>query len=86
MFQAEVSHTDAINPNASWRLRVAESGCVYSFRGPYGEAMPPQVHTNAPWIDEVWQMVSVDPKNSPTQPYFIHQAGSVVPRANDSRG
>jgi len=50
---------------------------MYSFRGAYGEAMPPQYHVNAEWIDEVTQGVSVClPKNNdPSNPYFIHQAG-----------
>jgi len=45
-------------------------------KGAYSEAVPPQSHHNAPFIDEVWQIVSVNRgKNSKTNPNFIHQAG-----------
>lgn len=41
-----------------------------------GETVPPQNHDKAPWVDEVWQSVSVDQNlNGPGAPYFIHQAG-----------
>ena len=78
LFAGVVGHHDA-NSNRSWELRVGRGGNVYSFRGAYGEAMPPQYHTNAPWIDEVWQMVAVDQtQNDPSngRRYFIHQAGA----------
>ena len=34
-------------------------------------------HSYAPWVDEVWQLVSVDGSihNPPDSSYFIHQAG-----------
>ncbi len=48
-----------------WNLGVGRAGIIYSFIGPYGEGVPPQVHGSgdfnlAPWIDEVWQIVSVN--------------------------
>lgn len=50
---------------------------MYSFVGAYGESVPPQFHKDAPFVDEVWQSVSVGPLNDPAngKPYFIHQAG-----------
>ena len=52
-FLAEFSHVDA-NAAQSWKIRVGHGGGVNSFVGAYGEAMPPQKHAKAPWIDEVW--------------------------------
>jgi len=76
VFLAEMEHLDS-NSNRTWRLRVGSGGNPYSFVGAFGEAMPPQAHDQAPWIDEVWQMVAVDTsKNKAETPYFIHQAGT----------
>jgi hypothetical protein len=72
-----MSHLDA-NVNRSWKVRFSQGGNIYSYVGVYGEAMPPQIHANAPFIDEVWQMVAVNgAKNLPSlgKSYFIHQAG-----------
>ena len=77
-FLAEFQHIDA-SVNRSWTLRVGHGGIVTSFVGAYGEAMPPQEHAKAPWIDEVWQMVAVNlAKNDVAagESYFIHQAGT----------
>jgi hypothetical protein len=52
VFLAQMEHVDR-NTNRSWRLRVGQGGNVYSFVGAFGEAMPPQKHDLAPWIDEV---------------------------------
>ena len=46
---AEFGHADA-NANRSWTLRVARGGNVYSFVGPFGEAMPPQAHKQAGYM------------------------------------
>ena len=74
-FFAELQHTDA-DVNRSWTLRVGPGGDVYSFIGAFGEAVPPQAHTDAPFIDEVWQTVSVDTtQNTGEDPHYIHQAG-----------
>lgn len=84
MFQGLVGHHDAANSNRSWELRVAASGTMYSFRGAYGETVPPQEHDDAPWIDEVWQQVAVDGvQNNPGagESYFIHQAGTYTREA-----
>ena len=48
---------------------MGKGGQIYSFINSTGEA---------PWVDEVWQLVAVDKKqNDPDNhaQYFIHQAG-----------
>jgi hypothetical protein len=84
VFLAQMQHYDP-NTNRTWRARIGKGGNLYSFVGAFGEAMPPQNHELAPWIDEVWQMVAVDqskngkqvlPQQTQADPYFIHQAGT----------
>jgi len=67
-----------------WKLRIGKGGQMYSFRGPFGESVPPQVHEGAPWNDEVWQIVSVSherqnrdlfPGRRRSLAYFIHGSG-----------
>ncbi len=48
-----------------WNLGIGRAGIIFSFIGAYGEGVPPQIHgpgdfNLAPWIDEVWQPVSVN--------------------------
>ncbi len=52
----------------SWDVRIGLGGQIYSFRGPFGESIPPQTHpwmrrekvrNMSVWIDEVWQSVAV---------------------------
>jgi len=80
LFLAEMSHNDPANSHRNWTMRIGQGSNIYSFYSPelYGEAMPPQYHGNAPWIDEVQQSVSVSSQNNPKagRPYFIHQAGA----------
>ena len=80
LFLAEMSHTDPTASHRNWTMRIGQGSNIYSFYSPelYGEAMPPQYHANAPWIDEVHQSVSVSPHNDPrnNKAYFIHQAGA----------
>ena len=78
VFLAKMTHTDA-NENRTWTIRLGKAGNIYSFVGPMGETVPPQKHNQAPWIDEVWQSVSVDLRqNDPAngKAYFIHEAGT----------
>lgn len=35
-----------------WEIGVGTGGQLYSWQGPWGEALPPQF---GPWVDEVWQ-------------------------------
>lgn len=81
LFLAKMQHTDS-NANRSWTIRFGQAGNIYSMVGPMGETVPPQDHTNAPWVDEVWQAVQPLGPNgdndgdSSTGPYFIHEAGT----------
>ena len=90
VFHNRMSYQNSINPNSSYDIRIGKGGQLYSFRGTFGESVPPQWvnpnwvqpsygggHSYAPWVDEVWQLVSVDGSihNPPDSSYFIHQAG-----------
>ncbi|MDG2152893.1 MAG: T9SS type A sorting domain-containing protein [Crocinitomicaceae bacterium] len=90
VFHNRMSYQNSINPNSSYDIRIGKGGQLYSFRGAFGESVPPQWvnpnwvqpsygggHSYAPWVDEVWQLVSVDGSihNPPDSSYFIHQAG-----------
>eukprot|EP01084_Bolivina_argentea_P176828 305934_1 len=78
-FLLEFGHNNTNNINQSWTLRVSHGGGVYSYIGAYGEAIPPQNHEKAPWIDEVWQNVAVDGSLNDFNTnnlYYIHQAGT----------
>lgn len=80
LFLAKMEHTDS-NAKRSWTIRFGQAGNIYSMVGPMGETVPPQDHTNAPWVDEVWQAVQPlgsngDNDGDPsTDKYFIHEAG-----------
>jgi len=41
--------------NKNWEIGIGKGGQLYSWRGPWGEAIPPQFF---PWNDEVWQAVA----------------------------
>jgi len=82
VFHALLDHEDPSGP--SWQLRIGKGGQIYSLIGPFGESVPPQCHPGAPWIDEVWQLVSVSgersnpdrfPGRGAPAAYFIHGAG-----------
>jgi hypothetical protein len=90
VFHNQMSYQNSIEPNTSYDIRIGKGGQLYSFRGVFGESVPPQWvnpnwvqpsygggHSYAPWVDEVWQLVSVDGSihNPPDSSYFIHQAG-----------
>jgi len=62
LFLAAMTHTDAAPGKRSWTIRLGQAGNMYSHYCPdmHGETMPPQAHTDAPWIDEVHQSVSVN--------------------------
>jgi hypothetical protein len=72
----------------SYQLGIGKGGQIFSFKGAFGESIPPQFRGSAPstygggtsyapWVDEVWQMVAVDGKKNktPDSSYFIHQSG-----------
>lgn len=63
VFLARLIHKEG--DSVHWNLGIGRAGIIYSFIGPYGEGVPPQVHNTdglnlAPWIDEVWQIVTVN--------------------------
>ena len=80
----------SMNSSSGWRLGIGKGGQVYSLRGSFGEAVPPQ-RADAPWVDEAWQFVAtnlslVNPiqefqkigRNRPLGfpiMFFIHQSG-----------
>ena len=79
LFQAIMSHNDPTGKNLSWSIRIGSGGNMYSIIYPdlFGELIPPQKHDNAPWIDEVHQMVAVPlDLNSAENPSYMHQAGA----------
>lgn len=60
------------------RIGIGKGGQIYSLRGHFGEAIPPQ-RTAAPWIDEVWQFVATN--NDLVTPIHAYQALSGENRA-----
>lgn len=74
-FLAQISSIDEANQHQSWKMRISQAGNIYSFRSGFGEAVPPQSVHQAPWIDEIPQMVSVDQNKNrySGKKYFIHQ-------------
>ena len=90
VFDAELSYENILDSTQSYQVRIGKGGQLYSFRGSFGESVPPQWRPTgwalptygggtsyAPWVDEVWQMVCVDGSlnNPPDSAYFIHQSG-----------
>lgn len=77
VFLLEMSHSSSKKSQA-WKLRLGKGGNIYSFVGPYGEAIPPQSRQDSPWVDEVWQSVSINTalNGANGYPFFIHQAGT----------
>ena len=49
----------SMNSSSGWRLGIGKGGQVYSLRGSFGEAIPPQ-RADAPWVDEAWQFVATN--------------------------
>jgi hypothetical protein len=76
VFLVEFGHTEA-NANRTWKVRIGKGGNIYSYVAEYGEAMPPQVHEDGPFQDEVWQQVATNlALHNDTEKNFIHQAGT----------
>jgi len=80
-FMAQMTHSDS-DPNRSWTVRFGKGGSIYSMRGAYGEAVPPQRDGFSPWVDEVHQSVAIDIAQngncgaSSSKCFYIHQAGT----------
>lgn len=88
VFLVNLQHIQKDDEYRSWVLRLGKGGQIYSLtntvKGVTKEFIPPQYRNpkdkngknNAPWVDEVFQLVGVNSQlNKPNQPYFIHQAG-----------
>lgn len=77
LFQAIMSYNDPTG-NRSWSIRIGSGGNMYSIIYPdlFGEVIPPQEHINAPWIDEVHQMVAVPLALNGNDNCYMHQAGA----------
>ncbi len=92
-FQARLVNTST-DPKKSWDIRIGKSGTVYSMKGSFGEAIPPQWRDPAseygpyfaPWMDEVFQTVFVVTalNDAPDNRYFHHQAGVYLRDTNDN--
>jgi len=79
-----ISSISQLEKNASndWKLRIGLGGQIYSLATPaLGETVPPQYRSSdggqwAPWVDEVWQTVSVYNKDGDSK--FNHSAGIYI--------
>jgi hypothetical protein len=90
VFQAIISHKQKFlslkeDASRSWDIRIGKGGQIYSIRGAFGEAIPPQWRPSAspsskghlgasfaPWIDEVFQCVASDKDNQDLNPVFTY--------------
>lgn len=43
-----------------WKIGIGKGSQIFSLQGIFGEAVPPQNHPGAPWIDEVVQIIAVN--------------------------
>lgn len=63
VMDARMSSISFTDPSENWDLRIGKGGQIYSLKTPaLGETVPPQrydINGTAPWVDEVWQTVSV---------------------------
>lgn len=57
VFFATITNNES--KKTAWRLGIGKGGQIYSFRGPFGESIPPQANAKSKWVDEVWQNVAV---------------------------
>jgi len=94
VFFNQLEHADD-NPDHAWKMKIGRGGQIVSFIGEtVGETVPPQYHDGGPWIDEVWQQVSVNLNQdgvdsgllegeSDPRPQFIHNAGGYMTNKKD---
>lgn len=76
VMDSRITSTSLTNPSDNWELRVGKGGQIYSLKtDALGETVPPQYHANdkAPWVDEVWQTVSVYDNHPNTK--YNHSSG-----------
>jgi hypothetical protein len=79
--ERQVFHVALTAPGAQWRIGVGKGGQIYSLRGPFGEAIPPQRPPLSEWNDEVWQLVAVSHlwqrhAKETGWPWFLHGSGT----------
>ena len=76
VMDARISSTSLTDSSKNWELRVGKGGQIYSLKtDALGETVPPQYRSsdNAPWVDEVWQSVSVYDRHPDAK--FNHGSG-----------
>jgi hypothetical protein len=82
VMDTRISSTSFIDSSKNWELRVGKGGQIYSLKtNSLGETVPPQYRNSdggqwAPWVDEVWQTVSVYNKDGDSK--FNHSAGIYI--------
>jgi len=82
IMDARISSTSLTDSSKNWELRVGKGGQIYSLKtDALGETIPPQYRGSdggqwAPWVDDVWQTISVYDKDGvPGESKFNHSAG-----------
>ena len=79
VMDTRISSVSLTDSSKNWELRVGKGGQIYSLKTPaLGETVPPQYRSSgggqwAPWVDEVWQTVSVYDKDGVGK--FNHSSG-----------
>jgi len=100
VFHSKLEYFHTVDSSKNYSIGIGKGGQIYSFKGKFGESIPPQWrHPNwveptygggisyAPWVDEVWQMVCVDGALNipPDSSYFIHQSGVYLKTPNQNQ-
>jgi len=82
IMDARISSTSLTDSSKNWELRVGKGGQIYSLKtDDLGETIPPQYRNSdggqwAPWVDEVWQTISMYNKDEvPGESRFNHSSG-----------
>jgi hypothetical protein len=82
VMDTRISSVSLTDSSKNWELRVGKGGHIYSLKtDALGETVPPQYRSDdggqwAPWVDEVWQTVSVYNKDGVVgDARFNHSAG-----------
>ena len=79
VMDTRISSVSLTDSSKNWELRVGKGGQIYSLKtDALGETIPPQYRSSdggqwAPWVDEVWQSISVDTSGAVNN--FAHGSG-----------
>ena len=79
IMDTRISSVSLTDSSKNWELRVGKGGQIYSLKASaLGETIPPQYRSSdggqwAPWVDEVWQSISVDRSGAANN--FMHGSG-----------